>query len=357
MIFSQGGEYSLFHYINRLLLNFKHIFILTLPDIKFVILTSVFIAGIANALSCYLVRSLFRREYKNLSIFLLYLIDIFSLVLMLISMIYPFPPKFSNSWYIGIGTPNPWHNPTYIFARPFAILVFFYFTEIWKKYFNDENILLNLVWFSIFSFLCFWAKPSFFMAFIPTCIIYILWKCIETRGKSIKISLLLGLAFIPTAFIIYFINVTLVKISSGTNALIISPGTVINRYIKNLPLCILFAAAFPLYVFLMSLYNKILKRIEMSLSFILAFIMYIISYLEFYFLAEKGYRLYDANIEWTYLFGLFFFFLFGTGELFFINKFSESQKIFGFSLFIVHLWSGLVYLKLLLSANGLLCFI
>lgn len=68
--------------------------------------------------------------------------------------------------YLGVFSPNSYHNATSIATRPFAILMVFQFVEIMKKGFSDVKIK-DYSLFSLYCLLSVLAKPSFVLISLP----------------------------------------------------------------------------------------------------------------------------------------------------------------------------------------------
>lgn len=89
--------------------------------------------------------------------------------------------------YLGTFTPNPYHNATYLAARPFSILTFFSFVDILDfyekkdKWFHPKYLALG-----IFLFLSTMAKPSFTLVFVATAGLVMLYRLIRSRFHGIK---------------------------------------------------------------------------------------------------------------------------------------------------------------------------
>lgn len=89
--------------------------------------------------------------------------------------------------YLGVFTPNPYHNATYLAARPFSILTFLSFAEVLKiyekedKWFHPKYLMLGA-----FLFLSTMAKPSFTLVFAATAGLLMLYRLIRSRFHGIK---------------------------------------------------------------------------------------------------------------------------------------------------------------------------
>jgi hypothetical protein len=289
-------------------------------------------------ISVLIIRNYFHKRYKDINP---YFIDFMSLSLMVVSMIIINP--FSHPYYLGTGTPNPWHNPTYIFCKPFSILVFLFLVKAFDNFNLKTDYLKELIFLSFFSVLSMWAKPSFLMSFLPTIAIVLIYKFLK-NDVSFKFLFLVALSLLPSLIPFFIMNNTIYNASNPTNTIIVALGKVWGNHSKFIPLSIVLAMAFPLYVF-------ILKVKKLSTPHLLAFINYIAAMLIYFILAENGKRMYHGNFSWGYMFGMFFLFFVSIEEFFFRDKVSTVLYKIGWGFFLLHLVSGLFYLSVI-AAGG-----
>ena len=103
-------------------------------------------------------------KVKNLR----YLTGITVIVIMLVGPIYLF--TMPNRMYSGYIVPNPYHNPTYVLLRPFALIIFF---GIIKNFFVKWDWYQSLI--MILMIVCAsLAKPSFNITILPSLGLFIL---------------------------------------------------------------------------------------------------------------------------------------------------------------------------------------
>jgi hypothetical protein len=228
-----------------------------------------------------------------------YFIDFFSVSLMLVSMIIinPFTPPF----YLGTGTPNPWHSPTYIFCKPFSLLVFIFLLKSYDYFNENKKYTRVLILLSISSVLSMWAKPSFLMSFLPSVAIIFTYKFLR-KEISFKFLALVAISLLPSIIPFIYTNYKVFHYPNSTESVIIAVGRVWGTHSKNIPLSIFLAMAFPLYVF-------ILKVKKMSTPHILVLTNYLIAMLIYFLLAETGFRMYHGNFSWGYYYAMFLMFL------------------------------------------------
>jgi hypothetical protein len=329
--------YSLLHQIIKVGVNFLSFFKIS----KLILCSILMILTLVSSLffTLMVVNNYFQKRYREVNP---YIIDLMSLALMIVSMIIINPN--SPHLYLGTGTPNPWHNPTYIFCKPFSILVFIYLLKSIELSNENKDCTKELIFLSLFSVLSMWAKPSFLISFLPSVVLLFIYKLLK-KEISIRFLILSGISFLPSMIPLFIMNSTIFNSANSTNSIIIAAGQVWSNHSKNIPLSIVLAAAFPLYVF-------ILNVKQLSTSHLLAFINYILAMLIYFFLAEKGVRMYHGNFSWGYLFALFFLFFVSIEEFFFKKKTSKGLYIPGLGLFLLHLFSGLFYLSVIVMGHN-----
>ena len=224
-----------------------------------------------------------------------------------VSMVYPpngiFLPGIQNH-YVGVFTPNPFHNATYNATRPFAILAFFLFPVILKEYEEKINVKHNVV-FGICLLLTTMTKPSFTFVLVPTAGLIMLYRLFKKKFQNFVPSVLLGLAFVPTfiALLYQFFGV-FAPAKDGESGIGFGLATAWRLHCSNIPLAIGLALGFPILVLLLN-YRELLKNSWYRFSWQLL----VVSLCEVLFLYEKGFRLPDMNFSWGYMHGIFFVFV------------------------------------------------
>lgn len=279
--------------------------------------------------------------------------------LLFASMLYPltylgrYNPLGENYLYryLGVFTPNPYHNATYLAARPFTIPAFFLFADILgfyekeDKWFHPKYLLMGL-----FLFLATMTKPSFTLVFVAAAGLIMLFRLIRSRFHGLKAFFQCGIWFIPTfgALLYQFGNVFQPQ-GNAEKGIGFGFLKAWSAVCDNIPGAILLATAFPLTVLL---FCALQKEVPAVLKFAWQFFLMALATL--IFLYEKGYRLSHVNFSWGYMHGLFFLY---TVSLLVLAKKSlrHSRPLwqlfvqwFAFSL---HLICGLDYFRILLQGG------
>jgi hypothetical protein len=253
---------------------------------------------------------------------------------MLVSMIIVALPGAKSFVYLGVGTPNPWHNPTFLICRPFSLLVFLLFIMVFNQAFNKRINYLQYIALGVFAILSMWFKPSFMMSFLPTIALIVLYNWYKAKidfGFIVKLIF----TFLPAVVIIVIVY-KFVYQSQTSNAISFAPGAYWYLYSKSVLFSLLLGMLFPIYVFILKIKN-------LSLEFKIAGLNFLIAFIIAFLFTETGDRAAHGNLFWTYMFAMFFMFLVATKSFFLESKFYIWQRILGYMFYAAHLFSGIIY--------------
>lgn len=151
----EGPGYSLLHYVTRLVSHNLPIKASRAEVYHYALLFVFTVLSLHFTLA--ILKNHFAQRYPDSSQALCGLMPI---ALLLASMIIINP--FARHVYVGIGTPNPWHNPTFLLCRVFSLLLFF---EVLDVVDTKSPPLRSYVRVSAFSVLSMWSKPAFCLSF------------------------------------------------------------------------------------------------------------------------------------------------------------------------------------------------
>lgn len=273
------------------------------------------------------------------------LLSCLSVGLFFISMLYPvggiYLPGIKYK-YLGVFTANPFHNATYMAARPFAILAFVWFVKLLDGYEQEKKASVSF-WdyalFSVFLLLSTMAKPSFTIVLVAAAGLIMLYRLFASRFRNLKATIMLGLTFLPTFVdLLYQFQGVFVPKEGEEGGIGFCFGTIWKLYCDNLPLSILLAAGFPILVLLFHL-----REIKKDTLYRFSWQVYLGSFAMTFFLYEKGFRAPDFNFSWGYMYGIFFAFL---GAVYILIKAPGRNKpvvILQWAAFGAHLLCGLLY--------------
>ncbi len=233
-------------------------------------------------------------------------VSVLAVGLFFISMVYPptgiYLPGIKYN-YLGVFTANPFHNATYMAARPFAIPAFLWYVKLLDSYEKGGDIR-DYICFSIFLLLSTMAKPSFTIVLVGTAGLIMLYRLFRSRFKNFKNTFLLGLTFLPTfADLLYQFQGVFVPQEGAEGGIGFCLGSIWRLYCDNIPLAVGLAAGFPILVLVL---NR--KELKDNTLYRFSWQFYLMSFAMTFFLYEKGFRAPDFNFSWGYMYGIFFAF-------------------------------------------------
>lgn len=223
--------------------------------------------------------------------------------------------------YLGVFTANPFHNATYMAARPFAILAFFWYVRLLDVYEKGQTgKIREYVFFSLSLLLATMTKPSFTLVLVGAAGLIMVWRMIKSRFRNFRQTLQLGLCFLPTFVdLLYQYRGVFVPSEGEEGGVGFCLGNIWRLYCDNIPLGVCLAAGFPLLVLLLNW-----KELKRDTFFRFSWQTFLMSFAMAFFLYEKGFREPDFNFSWGYMYGIFFVFL-GALEVLLIRTFKKKQ--------------------------------
>lgn len=251
-------------------------------------------------------------------------VSLFSASLFFISMLYPpdgiYLPgiKFKN---IGVFSPNPFHNATYMAARPFAILAFLWYGKLLPVYENGvilragkgreilcggegkkQAALKDYMLFSLFLLIATMTKPSFTLVMVSTAGLIMLYRLIRAKFQNFVPTIQLGVCFIPTfTALLYQYRGVFMPEDGEEGGIGFCFGEVWAQYCDNIPLAVCLAIGFPLLVLVLNF-----RECRKNSLFRFSWQLYLVGFAEAFLLYEKGFRKVDFNFSWGYMYGIFF---------------------------------------------------
>ena len=243
------------------------------------------------------------KKYLSLGLFIT--VSVFTVFF--VSMVYPptgiYLPGIKNN-YVGVFSPNPFHNATYNATRPFAIVAFFLFGKILTEYEEKPNWKDQLL-FALFLFLTTITKPSFTFVLVPTAGLIMLYRMFRTKFRNFVPTVQLGLCFLPTfAALLYQFFGVFAPTEGGESGIGFGLATAWKLHCDNIPLAIGLALGFPIFLLMVNY-----KQLKKDKWYRFSWQMMLISLAEVLLMYEKGFRLPDMNFSWGYMHGIFFVFV------------------------------------------------
>lgn len=233
------------------------------------------------------------------------MISLLAVSLFFLSMLYPprgiYLPGIRFR-YVGVFSANPFHNATYMAARPFAILAFLWYVKLLPVY-EKGGAVRDYVLFSLFLLAATMTKPSFTLALVSAAGLLMVYRLLRAGFRNFRPTVGLGLCFVPTFLdLLYQYKGVFVATEEGQErGLGFGFGEVWADYCDNIPLGICLAIGFPLVVLALN-WRECRKDGLMRFSWLL----YLVSFAEAFLLYEKGFRKVDFNFSWGYMYGIFF---------------------------------------------------
>lgn len=206
---------------------------------------------------------------------------------------------------MGIYTPNPIWNATYLATRPFSIVCFFEAAKLLMTY-QDQFQWKKTLPFAFSLFFMTITKPSYTLVLVPLMGILLFKDLIVSKGRSFGNAFRLCVTMIPTGIDMLY---QFFGVFTGTNVMGEETGIafgfakVWSNYSKNIPLSILMGMALALGVLVLNW-----KTFCGSYMYRFAWYNYGMGLVMFLCLYEKGFRMMHANFSWGYMHGMFFVF-------------------------------------------------
>lgn len=243
------------------------------------------------------------------------LLSLGAVSLFFISMLYPPPGIYLPGIrfkYTGVFTANPYHNATYLAARPFAILAFLWFVRLLPVYERGPSksgaggegggALLDYVLFALFLLLATMTKPSFTLVMVSTAGLVMLWRLFRSGFGNFVPTVQLGLCFLPTfGDLLYQYRGVFMAEPGQEGGIGFSFGEVWGLYCDNIPLAVCLAVGFPLLVLVLNW-----RELGKNTLFRFSWQFYLLAFAEAFLLYEKGFRETHFNFSWGYMYGIFF---------------------------------------------------
>lgn len=215
--------------------------------------------------------------------------------------------------YVGVFSANPYHNATYVAARPFAILAFLWYAKLLPVYekgmgkkaegtAGELPEISDYILFSVFLLLATLTKPSFTLVLVGTAGLIMLFRLFRDKFRNFVPSLQLGLCFVPTfAVLLYQYSGVFVAKEGAEGGIGFTFGEVWGYYCDIIPLAIALAVGFPLLVLVLNF-----RELKQNTLYRFSWQLYLMSFAMAFFLYEKGFRKPDFNFSWGYMYGIFF---------------------------------------------------
>lgn len=254
----------------------------------------------------------------------------------------------NERYYMGQFTPNPWHNPTTIVVKPFVLICFFLFTELFRKR-NRENLNvrpesregnkenMRFIFLSISMLISTFLKPSFAQLFVPALFVFCMIDVVCTKFKSFWFDFKTGLAVIPVC--LAMLGQYWLGLNMASNNIYFEWFKVWGYYSNHITGSFLISLLFPIYVFAVCR-KEFWKSGMMKLSALMLFLS-VLQYSALYF--EIDWK--SADFIWGCYLSVFI--LFAVSAILLENYREKGGKkgVYGVGLLLLagHLYYGIVY--------------
>lgn len=262
---------------------------------------------VLNALSMIFTKWIFNRMVQPKNLMAGVLVSVATIALFYLSMLFPpagiYLPGIKFR-YLGVFTPNPFHNATYLAARPFAILAFAWFVKLMGQYEKgwSKETWKDYAGFGLTLLIATMTKPSFTLVMVSTAALLLLYRLIAKGFRIIVPTLQLGVCFVPTLIdLLYQFKGVFVPEEGAEGGVGFCFGEVWAQYSGNILLSVALAVGFPILVLLL---NR--KECKKNSLLLFSWQLYLVAFLEAFFMYEKGFRKFDFNFSWGYMYGIFF---------------------------------------------------
>lgn len=161
-------------------------------------------------------------------------------------------PGIFDGYYMGPRTGNIWHNPTYLIVKPFAVLIFFLYIDIFKNFKDNNRTKENkrLVLAGILLCVSAVLKPSFYQMFLPALFCFCLVELIKEHGKNLGFLVKIGLSVVPVTILAVFQIFVLSGSSEGGTGIGIEFLKVWGSRTPYWYIALLLSLVFPLFIFI-----------------------------------------------------------------------------------------------------------
>ena len=208
-------------------------------------------------------------------------------------------------YYLGAGTPNVWHNPTYLSVKAISVAVVFLFLDAYLcketqkiKIFgvptNRKTAIYTLA--GLLAVISMFLKPSFIQGFLPAVGVFLLVELFTNKEKKFMDCVKDGLFLVPCVAILGYQYMSVyITGQTGDNSVGLELFKVLHKFTLHPIKAFFIANAFPIYV--MALRWKQFFKDKYSLF---AIIYLLVDFVEISLLYETGSRMYHGNFMWAY---------------------------------------------------------
>jgi len=206
--------------------------------------------------------------------------------------------------YMGPGSPSVWHNVTLLTVQPFVLLSVFFTV----KFFISDNLKYFALALLI-AVLSIFAKPNFIIVFLPSLVVYMLFKKFFNKRQLlfVLIAILLSVAALAYQFMNQYENDS----GSTGGSVIFDFLGVWSLYTPSVTVSILMALGLPILITIFN-FQSVKKNEYIQFSWLLV----LFSMILFSCFAEGGKRYAEGNFSWSWHLSLSLIYIFTIIEYF-----------------------------------------
>lgn len=203
------------------------------------------------------------------------------------------------NWYVGMGSPNVWHSPTWMAMQPLGLWVVL--VAVRGRFDHRRSMALAGVLLAAGVAI----KPNFALAFLPAC-----WAWMLFRRRDLLFSATNLLLSLPACALLGYQLVSEYLAPGSDDGIVLAPFAVWGSYSPCLPCSIVMATLFPLVV----LWTRRGLALRTD-AVVLTVLLYLFALLQYALFAESGERMMHANWMWGYNYALKVLFVVAAGLL------------------------------------------
>jgi len=246
---------------------------------------------------------------------------------------------FPDQMYLGYITGNPFHNPTHLLLRPFALVLFYHaYNNLYARR-NFKNILIAAVLMVAATH----SKSSFTLTFLPALCILALIQYRKLKDLNwLYLIFGLGIPGVITLVLQYYISFT----GERADSIIFAPFRAILLYVPNVGILFLFTLLSVLFPVAITLLYW--KETHSDLRFMLAWLNFFVA-LIIACLFTQVINMVSLNFWWGVMIATFILFveiiwLAGKYNVFAVREQTGKVKRIIVLLFLgLHLLCGIIY--------------
>lgn len=275
------------------------------------------------------------------------LIGLIAFVALMVTAIYI--PWFNQSVYLGQGSPNIWHSPTYDAIRPISLLTVILFADaICGRRLPMPRIAVLMILVVLGILL----KPSFFAVFFPAVVCYAVLDMLWNRNVVFPTKMLCAVLIPAVIAFVMFIRLFFSGNVDGGSG--IELDFFFNPYSPNPIISYLLLLAFVLYVMIVCR-KRIFAR---NSQYVFVVLLLVVGICESAFITESGPYKDACNFSWGYMNAAFIAWIFFLSL--FVRQVRESNLTrmtvgIGTALVSAHFISGVYYFFWLLFVSSGQC--